>query len=52
MIAAGKAKRFDGKQVDHKTNLTDGGSNSLGNLRSVSARTNLHKEGLRKKRMK
>ncbi len=37
-------------QVDHKKALTEGGSNSRSNLRVVSARTNLHKESLRKKR--
>jgi len=50
MIKAGKAKRFDGKQVDHVKPLTNGGSNSKSNLRVVSAKTNLTKEALRKKR--
>lgn len=45
----GKVHPFDGKQIDHKKAIIDGGSNSTKNLRVVSARTNLHKEGLRKK---
>lgn len=36
--------------VDHKRELTRGGSNTDSNLRVVSAKTNLHKEALRKKR--
>jgi hypothetical protein len=40
----------DPRQVDHKKPLTSGGSNSKGNLRAVSAKTNLTKEALRKKR--
>lgn len=50
MIKAGKVKRHDGKQVDHKTALTNGGSNKRSNLRVVSAKVNLSKEALRKKR--
>lgn len=50
MIKAGKAKRFDGKQVDHIKPLISGGGNGLSNLRSVSAKTNLKKEAMRKKR--
>jgi 5-methylcytosine-specific restriction endonuclease McrA len=36
--------------VDHKKELTKGGTNSKTNLRVVSARTNLSKEASRKKR--
>lgn len=50
MIKAGKAKRFDGKQVDHIKPLLSGGSNKLSNLRNVPAKTNLTKEANRKKR--
>ena len=40
----------DSRQVDHKKPLVNGGSNSRSNLRVVSAKTNLTKEALRKKR--
>jgi hypothetical protein len=40
MIRAGKAAKGDGKDVDHKTPLSHGGTSSLGNLRSVSRSTN------------
>lgn len=50
MIKAGAVKRHDGKQVDHKVALTNGGSNKRSNLRVTSAKTNLTKEALRKKR--
>jgi 5-methylcytosine-specific restriction endonuclease McrA len=40
----------DSRQVDHKKPLVQGGSNSRSNLRVVSAKTNLTKEALRKKR--
>lgn len=50
MIKSGAAKRFDGKHVDHKKALTNGGSNSKSNLRVVSAKKNLSKEANRKKR--
>lgn len=50
MEKAGKVKKFDDKQVDHKQELIRGGSNSPGNWRVVSDRTNLHKEGMRKQR--
>lgn len=36
------------QQVDHIKPLVNGGGNSKGNLRVVSAHTNLHKEALRK----
>lgn len=42
----------DKRQVDHKKPLVSGGSNSKGNLRAVSAKTNLTKEANRKKRTK
>lgn len=40
----------DSRQVDHKRPLVNGGSNSKKNLRIVSAKTNLTKEAMRKKR--
>jgi hypothetical protein len=40
----------DSRQVDHKRPLKSGGSNKKSNLRVVSAKTNLTKEALRKKR--
>ena len=40
----------DSRQVDHKRPLNRGGSNSKKNLRVVSAKTNLTKEAMRKKR--
>ncbi len=55
-VARGKARREAGlkvgdpRQADHIKELTRGGSNNKSNVRVVSARTNLHKEGLRKKR--
>lgn len=38
------------QQIDHKKPLTEGGDNSRSNLRVVSARKNLRKEGRRKQR--
>lgn len=40
-IKAGVAKRFDGKQIDHKTPLSKGGGNSMSNLRAVSPSRNM-----------
>lgn len=40
----------DSRQVDHKRPLGKGGSNNKKNLRVVSAKTNLTKEAMRKKR--
>ena len=40
MEKAGKVHKGDGKDVDHKTPLSRGGGNSLGNLRAVPASTN------------
>ena len=40
----------DSRQVDHIKPLSEGGSNSKSNRRVVSAKTNLRKEALRKKR--
>ncbi len=40
----------DPRHVDHKKSLDSGGSNSKSNLRVVSAKTNLRKEALAKKR--
>ena len=37
---AGLVKKGDGKEVDHKTPLSKGGSNARSNLRVVSASTN------------
>lgn len=39
-IKAGKAKVGDGKDVDHKTPLSKGGTNSSSNLRVVSRGSN------------
>ena len=46
----GKVSKGDGKHVDHKKNLSSGGSNATSNTRVVSAKTNLDKEAKRKKR--
>jgi hypothetical protein len=46
----GLVKRNDGKHIDHKKPLTEGGSNDKSNLRVVPAKENLKKEALRKKR--
>jgi hypothetical protein len=46
----GKVSKGDGKHVDHKKNLSAGGSNATSNTRVVSAKTNLDKEARRKKR--
>ncbi|MFM7008832.1 MAG: HNH endonuclease signature motif containing protein, partial [Betaproteobacteria bacterium] len=35
MIRAGRAHKGDGMDVDHKTALKNGGSNSVGNLRVI-----------------
>jgi precorrin-6B methylase 1 len=43
-------KKGDPRQVDHKRPLVAGGSNKKSNLRITSAKTNLHKEAMRKKR--
>lgn len=40
MIKAGKAHVGDGKDVDHKTPLSKGGSTGLSNLRVVSKGSN------------
>lgn len=40
----------DPRQADHKKELTSGGSTDKSNVRIVSAKTNLTKEALRKKR--
>ena len=40
MVKAGKAHKGDGKDVDHKTPLSKGGTNAPSNLRSVSAKEN------------
>lgn len=40
----------DGMHADHVTPLTNGGSKAKGNLRAISAATNLKKEATRKKR--
>jgi len=46
----GKVRKGDGKHVDHKKPLTEGGSNDKSNTRVVSAKENLAKEANRKKR--
>jgi hypothetical protein len=46
----GKVSKGDGKHIDHKKNLSSGGSNDTSNTRVVSAKTNLDKEAKRKKR--
>lgn len=40
MIKAGKAKKGDGKDVDHITPLSKGGLSQMYNLRTVSASSN------------
>lgn len=40
MVAAGKAHKGDGKDVDHKKPLSRGGSTATSNLRVVSASEN------------
>jgi len=40
MVAAGKATKGDGKDVDHKKPLSKGGTNSTTNLRSVTQKQN------------
>lgn len=53
-VARNKARREAGlkvgdpRQADHKVPLTEGGSKSKKNVRVVSAKTNLHKEAVRK----
>lgn len=49
MEKEGLVKKGDGKQVDHKKALTNGGKNTRANLRAVSDKTNLSKEARRKK---
>lgn len=39
----GKVHKGDGKDVDHKTSIKNGGSNSRGNLRAISASANRKK---------
>lgn len=40
MMKAGKAKKGDGKDVDHKTPLSHGGKTTASNLRTVSRTSN------------
>lgn len=40
MIKAGKAKRGDGKDVNHKKELHEGGTNDMSNLENVSRSKN------------
>jgi hypothetical protein len=40
MIAAGRVRKGDGKDVDHKRPLSKGGSTNKSNLRVVSTHTN------------
>ena len=44
MVKAGRARKGDGKDVDHKKALSKGGTNSLRNLRVVPRRTNRRKD--------
>ena len=46
----GKVKKGDGKHVDHKTKLKNGGSNSSKNLRVRSASENSSDNGHKPKR--
>ena len=43
MAQAGRVKKGDGKEVDHKKPLSKGGSNNQNNLRVVSRATNRKK---------
>ena len=43
MEKAGRVRKGDGKEVDHKRPLSKGGGNSAGNLRVVSRTTNRQK---------
>jgi hypothetical protein len=40
-LKEGKVKKHDGRQLDHKTPITKGGSNARSNLRGVSAASNM-----------
>ncbi len=40
MIKAGKAKKGDGKDIDHRVELSQGGANKLSNLKAVPASSN------------
>lgn len=40
MMKAGKARKGDGRDVDHKTPLSHGGKTTMSNLRSVSRSSN------------
>lgn len=48
MVKAGLAKKGDGKDVDHKNPLRNGGSNAKGNLRMSSVKKNRGWETKRK----
>lgn len=56
--ARNKARRAAGlkvgdpREADHKRPLSEGGSNSKGNIRVVSAKTNAEKEVARKRKRK
>lgn len=43
MVAAGKLGLSDAREVDHKTPLSKGGGNGLGNLQAVSRTANRRK---------
>ena len=45
---AGRVRKGDGREVDHKVPLSKGGSNSRRNLRVVSRRTNRRKGAKRR----
>lgn len=48
MEKEGAVSKGDGKQVDHKKTIKEGGSNARSNLRVTSAKANLTKEAKRK----
>ncbi len=51
-MKAGKVKKFDGKEVDHKKPLSKGGSNNPSNTRVISKAANRKKQPKRGKRRK
>ena len=48
MEKAGEVSKGDGKHVDHKRTIKNGGTNAKSNLSVKSAQANLKKEGKRK----
>ncbi len=43
MAKSGRVKKGDGKEVDHKTSMKNGGGNTKGNLRVMSRKANRRK---------